>query len=443
MSNYIWRTRVRFNNQTLLLVGLLLCAAPVLAADRAWYVGASAGVTKLSPDTDGSTYTLEDDGSTAANVYLGLEINERFSAEAAITRLGDATLSSEQSVSYNALSVGGLAYVLGKKPYHQSGLSAYVRFGLSSIDNGSDINLEKANNAAIWLGAGIQYPVSERWGLRGEIASFDGDAQAALASIYWRPGTNKAISKPSQKASEAPITAPVAMQTTASEAAPTPESANTMAVAPPPISVPAPAQIITHKPVATTATEAEVLPSPAPTVAIKPAARTGSKATVVPASGPSSAPNNKPNPKAKPAPKLLVASQVVMADSCPSGVATEPRDERGCALITGILQGVEFGADTAKLTPSAKTLLQKKAVSLNAYRNLTVEIRVHTQVYSDQALAMNLSRDRAIAVARYLAGQGVAVSRLRARAFGAAEPRATNQTAAGRRLNNRVELRVL
>jgi len=56
---------------------------------------------------------------------------------------------------------------------------------------------------------------------------------------------------------------------------------------------------------------------------------------------------------------------------------------------------------------------------------------------------MALSRNRALAVVRYLIAQGVPIERMEARAFGETAPIADNNTRAGRLLNRRVEFRVV
>ncbi len=337
-----------------LVFGLGLCL-PVHALDGAWYVGAGAGISRLSPDTDGSEFTLDDDASTAAGVYLGLDINDWLAAEAAFTDLGEATLSGEETIGYSALSIGGIAYVYGERDIRarQQSLSGYVRFGLNSIQNDASIDLNKADNTALWLGAGLQLPMGQQWGLRGELTSYDGDAQALMASIYWRSERDdRSLSTRKSPTVRAPATNP-------------------------PVAAPAPA------------------PTPK-----------GAADCLVPAPG-------------------------------------EPQDGQGCAALSGVLQGVDFVAGSAELTPVAQALLTRLAASLNQYPALVAELQVHTQVYPEPGRAMQLSRARVLTVARYLASQSVDVKRLRARAFGSEQPRADNDTAGGRRLNNRVELRIL
>jgi len=148
----------------------------------------------------------------------------------------------------------------------------------------------------------------------------------------------------------------------------------------------------------------------------------------------------------RPAPQTVVTVEQPLstsASACAVPAAGEPLDAQGCALFSGVLQGVEFVGDSTRLTGVGETLLTRLAGSLNQYPERVVEIRVHTQSFAQADRANELSRARAVAVARYLVGQGVDVKRLKARAFGDTQPRAGNDTAGGRRLNNRVELRVL
>ena len=369
---------------SLSLGSLVLAVQPALAQQGNWYVGAGAGVSRLDPDTDGSDFTLEDDASLAAGVYVGMDIGRRFGIEAAWTQLGEAGLSGGQDIDYSALSIGGIAYVLGEADARrrQEGWSGYLRLGLNKISNESDVLLAEEDNTAIWAGAGIQWPMSHSWGVRGELTSFDGDAQAAMASVYWRPGAQPA----GRSLQRTPVKAPQANP----PAQPKPEP---------------------------TAPPASVAKAPAP---VEPATRPAQQTVVT-----------------------VEESLSASASSCAVPAAGEPLDAEGCALFSGVLQGVEFDGDTTQLSSVGETLLKRLAGSLNLYPELVVEIRVHTQTFAEPERARELSRARAVAVARYLVGQGVDVKRLKARAFGDTQPRAGNDTAGGRRLNNRVELRVL
>jgi len=128
---------------------------------------------------------------------------------------------------------------------------------------------------------------------------------------------------------------------------------------------------------------------------------------------------------------------------CNEPATGEPTDPAGCALFTGIVEGVDFQFGTASLTPQAELALDNLAASLRQYPNLTIELQTHTEQFGQSGVAMQLSRERALSVARYLTEQSVSVERLRARAFGSTQPRFDNDSPEGRRMNNRVALRVM
>ena len=359
----------------------------------AWYVGVGGGVSMLSPDTTGSPFTLDEEQSQTGTAFAGLDINDWLSAEVAYTDLGFAGLSSEQEIGYTAISVGGIAYVLGNRGMdeRQSGLSGYVRLGLNSITNESQILLNEADNTAVWVGAGIQYPLGARFGLRAELASYDGDAQAAVASIYWRSkddgGRRGGLISGGQRS-------------TPSVVVPDEQTRNGG-----------------YKPVEEFdeyKTERDV------------AVNTRGPEIIDPRG---SGINNNYN--------------LAPSAECNAPSVGEPKDATGCALFTGTVEGVEFQVGGSQLTPDSEYILDSLALSLNNHPRLVIELQVHTEAFSERGRDMQISRERVRTVARYLAGQGVDVKRLRARAFGATQPRFANSSPESRRLNNRVALRVL
>ncbi len=209
MNDSLMSSKTRkLSGQTLGVALLSLVAAPLLAIEGTWQIGVNAGISDLSPDTDGSGFSLDDDQSSAFSVYFGYDITPIFSAELAYSDLGEAELSGGQEITYEAISLGATAYVWGNNQAdnRSDGLSAYVRLGVSSINNESDIALDDSDNIALWAGAGVQYPVSDNFGLRAEVVSYDGDAQALLGGIYWRPGSDRRRSAPVSRA-PAPVSA--------------------------------------------------------------------------------------------------------------------------------------------------------------------------------------------------------------------------------------------
>lgn len=83
----------------------------------------------------------------------------------------------------------------------------------------------------------------------------------------------------------------------------------------------------------------------------------------------------------------------------------------------------ELGSD--RLTPQAETNLVElaKALQSQSLNGRRVEIAGHTDARGSAALNRRLSEERAEAVARFLAGQGVNADRLVVRGYGESQPR--------------------
>jgi outer membrane protein OmpA-like peptidoglycan-associated protein len=98
--------------------------------------------------------------------------------------------------------------------------------------------------------------------------------------------------------------------------------------------------------------------------------------------------------------------------------------------------------DTAKYTlkPGAREKLSKVAGILLAYPGLNIEVDGHTDNVGGDEYNQNLSDQRAESVRAYLVAQGVLTGSVTAKGFGKTQPVGTNDTAAGRQINRRVEL---
>lgn len=103
---------------------------------------------------------------------------------------------------------------------------------------------------------------------------------------------------------------------------------------------------------------------------------------------------------------------------------------------------ITFAAGSAAIDPSSRQVLDALAsVALRCDR-FSIEVAGHTDNEGGRDLNMELSRRRADAVATYLAGQGVARSRLTARGYGPDRPRGSNATENGQAMNRRIEFNV-
>lgn len=103
---------------------------------------------------------------------------------------------------------------------------------------------------------------------------------------------------------------------------------------------------------------------------------------------------------------------------------------------------INFAPGSSAIDPSSRQVLDSLAsVALRCDR-FSIEVAGHTDNTGARDLNMSLSQTRSDAVANYLAGQGVARSRLTARGYGPDRPRASNATPAGQASNRRIEFYV-
>jgi outer membrane protein OmpA-like peptidoglycan-associated protein len=139
-------------------------------------------------------------------------------------------------------------------------------------------------------------------------------------------------------------------------------------------------------------------------------------------------------------------------DRCPNTAPDQNVDAVGCPILFQVeqgvvrplvLRGVTFETGRSALTPDSYAILDEVAASLNAHPEVRVEVGGHTDNTGSRSLNLRLSLQRAQAVKAYLAGKGIAPSRMVAQGYGPDQPIATNATAAGRSQNRRVELRQL
>lgn len=111
--------------------------------------------------------------------------------------------------------------------------------------------------------------------------------------------------------------------------------------------------------------------------------------------------------------------------------------ERGIVLTLG---DVLFASGSAELQLGGYDKLNRLVSFLNQYPDRDVLIEGHTDSVGSAAFNEQLSQRRADSVRAYLARQGIGERRLSARGMGETRPVATNDTAAGRQQNRRVEI---
>jgi outer membrane protein OmpA-like peptidoglycan-associated protein len=105
-----------------------------------------------------------------------------------------------------------------------------------------------------------------------------------------------------------------------------------------------------------------------------------------------------------------------------------------------VTHGILFDTDSDRVKPESAAVLQMIARVLTTTPDLNVEIDGHTDATGNAAHNMDLSKRRAEAVKNILVSQfSIDAGRLTTAGFGATKPIDTNDTAAGKANNRRVE----
>jgi len=113
--------------------------------------------------------------------------------------------------------------------------------------------------------------------------------------------------------------------------------------------------------------------------------------------------------------------------------------ETARGLIVNI-SDVLFDFNKYTLKPGAREKMAKVSGILLAYPGLKIQVEGHTDSIGSDEYNLKLSEERADAVRDYLVGQAVPAATVTAVGLGKTDPVASNDTAAGRQRNRRVEL---
>ena len=104
--------------------------------------------------------------------------------------------------------------------------------------------------------------------------------------------------------------------------------------------------------------------------------------------------------------------------------------------------GILFDVDQAELKDQHKSELAELAVILNKYEDTNMLLAGHTDSTGSEEYNQGLSERRAQSVASYLGAQNVSNTRVSVEGYGQSQPVASNDTAAGRAQNRRVEVAI-
>ena len=353
------------------------------------YAGAGALVSQLEPDTDDVPgVELDEDVSAGGTVALGYDVSNRFAVEGSYSSLGEATLSPDGAIDYQTYGLSALVYGFNDREARalREGFSAFGRLGVGGLQNDSDVPYERVNDVHLLAGLGLEYGFANGIGVRLEAVSHETDARYAQLGLVYRFGDTEPRRGPGRPSSR--------------RDAPGADAPDAASGTGPDLGTGAPGAV----------------PVPAP----------------------------RADARAERAPSDVDRDGVPDAvDDCPDTLAGRPVDAAGCALFEGAVEGVTFLSASDELTPEAEGVLEGVAGALADYPAVTVAVEAHTDNTGDAEANLQLSRRRAVAVARFLVSRGIEADRLKPRAFGESRPRQSNATAEGRAANRRVEFGVV
>jgi outer membrane protein OmpA-like peptidoglycan-associated protein len=152
-------------------------------------------------------------------------------------------------------------------------------------------------------------------------------------------------------------------------------------------------------------------------------------------------PEKQKEDKNKPVPAKPIATTAPDNDANDDELSKETFDnlEKGKAVV---LNHIFFDQSKSELKPESFDELHKLVNTLKKYPQMKITITGHTDNVGDFYLNVQLSKDRAKAVADYLLQKGVAESRIDFKGMGALYPVAPNTTEDNKIKNRRVEFAV-
>jgi outer membrane protein OmpA-like peptidoglycan-associated protein len=107
------------------------------------------------------------------------------------------------------------------------------------------------------------------------------------------------------------------------------------------------------------------------------------------------------------------------------------------------LNNIFFDFGKATLQPESGPELRRVIEFMRTNKGMRIEVDGHTDDVGADATNLQLSKERAAAVCRFLIENGVEATRLLSEGFGETRPITGNDSEEGRSLNRRVEFKIL
>lgn len=130
-------------------------------------------------------------------------------------------------------------------------------------------------------------------------------------------------------------------------------------------------------------------------------------------------------------------------DTCPDSSPNALVDAVGCDVSLGAIAGLKFEPNEAKLSVDTRVVLSRLVDVFLRYPEVVFSVDGHTDNRGPAAANLELSKERVLAVVRYMVANGISPDRIKPFGYGESRPRAPNATAEGREQNRRIEINVV
>ena len=107
------------------------------------------------------------------------------------------------------------------------------------------------------------------------------------------------------------------------------------------------------------------------------------------------------------------------------------------------MESLQFDADSTTILPTSIPVLEELFVFMKDNAEIVIQVEGHTNGIPPHDFCDKLSTERAKKVAQYITYKGISGKRVYYKGFGKRKPLFSNDTAEGRRKNQRVEIRIM
>ena len=127
-------------------------------------------------------------------------------------------------------------------------------------------------------------------------------------------------------------------------------------------------------------------------------------------------------------------------DLCPGTDQEILVDSAGCDVEFGVIEGIKFGPNDTELSVNARMILTDMVDVFLRYPSRNIAVEGHTDNRGPAAENLELSKQRVLAVVRFLVTNGIDPTRIKPYGYGESRPRSANMTPEGRERNRRIEI---